>query len=106
MPFSASLRRFGEALGRLPIAPAMLPVEAVTALVGSPINAGCPPVCQNSRPFPCPSALHADHLFQRMHHLDQVRLVGHDLVDVLVGTRNLVEHTLVLSADDPLGLSG
>ncbi len=52
------------------------------------------------------SPLHAHHLLKRVHHLDQIRLVRHDLVDVLVGSRDLVEHALVLAADDALGLGG
>src|SRR5262245_40968930 len=50
------------------------------------------------------SALHAQDLLERVHHLHQVGLVRHDLVDVLVGARDLVEHALVLAADDALRL--
>src|SRR5581483_7237748 len=50
------------------------------------------------------SALDAKHLLQRVHHLDEIRLVRHHLVDVLVRARNLVEHALVLAADHALRL--
>src|SRR5437762_13310 len=36
-----------------------------------------------------------------MYDLHQVGLVRHDLVDVLVGARDLVQHALVLAADHP-----
>ena len=39
-----------------------------------------------------------------MHHVDEIGLVGHHLVDILVGTRDLVEHALVLAAFDALRL--
>src|SRR5262249_42369109 len=43
-------------------------------------------------------------LLQGVHHVDEVRLVGHDAVDVLVRARDLVEHALILAALDPAGL--
>ena len=49
-------------------------------------------------------ALYAKDLLQRVHDLDEVGLVGHHLVDVLVGTGDLVEHAAILAADDALGL--
>src|SRR6185503_9705648 len=51
------------------------------------------------------SAFDAQDLLQRMHHLHEVGLVRHDLVDVLVGARDLVDHALVLAADDAFGLA-
>ena len=51
-----------------------------------------------------PLTLDRDDLLQGMHHLHQVRLVGHDAVDVLVGAGDLIEHPLVLAALDSLGL--
>src|SRR5688572_28748028 len=39
-----------------------------------------------------------------MYDLDQVRLVRHHLVDVLVGAWNFIDHSLVFPADDPLRL--
>src|SRR5258708_9130044 len=49
-------------------------------------------------------ALDAQQLLQRVHHLHQVRLVGHDLVDVLVGAGDLVDHAAVLAANHALSL--
>src|SRR5437870_3785114 len=57
-----------------------------------------------SRPTPC-SALDAEHLLERVDHLDEIGLVRHHLVDVLVGAWNFVEHALVLAADDALRLA-
>src|SRR4051794_12567608 len=50
------------------------------------------------RPGPRTSALYADELLQLRHDLDQVALLLHHPVDVLVGTRNLIEHAGVLAA--------
>src|SRR5438094_5892535 len=50
------------------------------------------------------SAFDAEHLLQGMHYLNQIGLVRHHLVDVLVCARNLIEHALVLAADDTLRL--
>src|SRR5580765_1296346 len=47
-----------------------------------------------------PSPLHAHHLFERVHHLDQFTLRCHHRVDVLVGARRLVDDALVLAALD------
>src|SRR5204862_2422182 len=44
------------------------------------------------------SALHTDHLLQRVDHFDQVLLRIHHRVDVLIGHRDLVDHVLVLAA--------
>ena len=52
------------------------------------------------------SPLHAHHLLQGVHDLDQVGLVGHHGVDVLVGARDLVDHAAVLAAFDARGLRG
>src|SRR5262249_55472951 len=45
-------------------------------------------------------------LLQRVHHLDEIALVLHHLVDVLVGARDLVDHAAVLAADDAGSLLG
>src|SRR5262245_38108033 len=45
-------------------------------------------------------ALHAQDLLQLRDNLDQVLLVLHDLIDALVGARDLVEHAVVLPALD------
>src|SRR4051812_29645595 len=45
-----------------------------------------------------PSAFHAKHLTKLGHHLDQVLLVFHHLLDRFVRSRNLVEHAAVLAA--------
>src|SRR5262245_47625299 len=50
------------------------------------------------------SALHADHLLERMDQFGQVALVRHHLVDVLVRARDLVDHATVLAALDARGL--
>src|SRR5258706_9276667 len=50
------------------------------------------------------SAFDAEDLLQGMYYLDQVGLVGHHLVDVLVGAGDFVEHAFVLAADDAFGL--
>src|SRR6186713_1845319 len=49
------------------------------------------------------SALDADDLAKLMYDLDEVRLRRHDLVDVLVSHRRLVDHARVLLALDALG---
>ena len=46
----------------------------------------------------------AQHLLERVHDLDEIGLVRHHLVDVLVGAGDLVQHALVLAADDAFGL--
>src|SRR5699024_11819573 len=51
------------------------------------------------------SALHAHNLRERMHHVHQISLVGHDLVDILVGARNFVDDVVILAAFHALGLS-
>ena len=51
-----------------------------------------------------PSALHADDLFQLGDDLDQVLLLLHHAVDVLVGLGRLVDDAGVLAALDALGL--
>src|SRR5882672_12432214 len=51
-------------------------------------------------PFGFWLSLHAQHLLESVQRLDEVRLVRHHLVDVLVGAGDLVEHTLVLSTHD------
>src|SRR5690349_19789091 len=53
-----------------------------------------------------PSALDADHLAERVHDLDEIGLRRHDGVDVLVGTRRLVDDAFVLAALDTLGRLG
>src|SRR5258708_38958001 len=50
------------------------------------------------------SAFDAEDLLQGMHYVDQVGLVGHHLVDVLVGAGDFIEHAFVLAADDAFGL--
>src|SRR3970040_1812436 len=40
-----------------------------------------------------------------MNDLDQVGLIRHHFVEVLVGGGDFVQHTLVLAADDAFGLS-
>src|SRR6266581_990079 len=50
------------------------------------------------------STFDAHHLLQRVHDFDQIGLVGHHLLDVLVSRRDLVEHALVLAAFDTLRL--
>src|SRR5206468_11351497 len=57
-----------------------------------------------SRPTPC-SAFDAEHLLERVDPLDEIGLVRHHLVDVLVGARDLVEDPFVLAADDALRLA-
>ena len=49
------------------------------------------------------SALDAQHLLQRVHHLHEVGLRRHHRVDVLVGHRRLVDHARVLAALDAGG---
>ena len=46
------------------------------------------------------SPLDANDLAQRVHDLDQIRLMRHHLVDVLVRGRNLVDHAAVLATFD------
>src|SRR5438067_7594500 len=60
----------------------------------------CSPRQNNYGPDPEFLALYAKDLLQRVHDLDKVGLVGHHLVDVLVGAGDLVEHALVLSTHD------
>jgi hypothetical protein len=48
------------------------------------------------------SAFDADDLAEVGHDLDQVGLGGHDRLQVLVGTGDLVQHPGVLTALDPL----
>src|ERR1700752_4365170 len=50
------------------------------------------------------SAFDAEYLLQRVDDLDEIGLVRHHLVDVLVGAGDLVQHAAVLAADDALGL--
>jgi len=50
------------------------------------------------------SAFDAEHLFEGVHDLDEVGLVRHHLVDVLVGAGDLIQHAAILAADDALGL--
>src|SRR5581483_10384442 len=50
------------------------------------------------------SAFDAKNLLERVHDLDEVGLVRHYLVDVLIGAGNLVQHALVLATDDALRL--
>src|SRR6185312_7827551 len=49
------------------------------------------------------SALDAQHLAQRMHHLDQVGLCSHHRADRLVRRRRLIDHRRVLAAFDVHG---
>ena len=49
---------------------------------------------------------HAHHLLEVVHDFDQVGLPGHDLVDVLVRTRDLVHDAGVLAAFHAGGLRG
>src|SRR5690349_7620788 len=49
-------------------------------------------------------AFHAENLLENVYDLDQVVLVRHHLVDVLVGAGNLVQHAFVLAADHAFGL--
>ena len=44
-------------------------------------------------------SLDADDLAQRVHDLDQIGLMFHDLVDVLVRRRNLVDHAAILAME-------
>lgn len=41
------------------------------------------------------SALHAEDLLQRGDDLDQVGLLGHDEIDVLVGAGDLIDHGFI-----------
>src|SRR4051794_2218941 len=50
------------------------------------------------------STFDAQHLLEGVHDLDEIGLVRHYLVDVLVGAGNLVQHALVLAAEDAFGL--
>src|SRR5262245_22121665 len=50
-----------------------------------------------------PSALHTHELPQRVYDIHQVRLRGHDGVDVLVGHRRFVDHAGVLAAFHAFG---
>src|SRR6266567_5086267 len=50
------------------------------------------------------STFYADDLLQRVHDVDQIGLVGHHLFDILVSSRDLVQHALVLAALDALRL--
>src|SRR5262245_59063948 len=52
------------------------------------------------------STLDANHLLQRVLDFDEVGLVGHHLVDRLVGAGGLVDHAAVLAAHDTRGLLG
>lgn len=74
------------------------PAPGDTSSVGHP-----PPLARTERRIPLP--LDAEHLLQRMHGLDEVGLVGHDGVDVLVGGRNLVDDAAILAANDAFGLA-
>src|SRR5271157_2493190 len=49
------------------------------------------------------AALHVQDRMERMLDLDQIGLRRHDGLDVLVGSRGLVEHALSLGTFDPLG---
>src|ERR1051325_1352131 len=57
-----------------------------------------------SSPVTTGSPLHAQHLLEHGHDLDEIALVLHHLVDVLVGARDLVEHAVILAALDAAGL--
>jgi len=48
--------------------------------------------------------LDADDLLERVHDFDEVGLVRHHAVDILVRCRDFVEHALVLAAFDAPGL--
>src|SRR6266581_9237906 len=65
-------------------------------------------ICRRHRPprpdLPAFLPFNANHLLQRVNDVHQVGLVGHHLLDVLVGPRDLVEHALVLAAFDALSL--
>src|SRR5262245_33488493 len=50
------------------------------------------------------SALDAYHLLQRVHDVDEIRLIRHHLVDILVGARNFVHDAAILAAFDALRL--
>lgn len=62
-------------------------------------------IAGEARPSSGRLSLHAHHLFQRVHHIDQIDLVRHYTIDVLVGAGNLIDHALVLATDHPLGLT-
>src|SRR5882672_3414920 len=49
-------------------------------------------------------SLHAQHLLEAVQHLDEIRLVRHHLVDVLVGAGDLVKHPFVFSTHYSRGL--
>ncbi len=48
--------------------------------------------------------LHTNHLLQRCHHLNQIVLTRHHFFNRLICRRNLIQHALILSALDALGL--
>ena len=47
------------------------------------------------------SAFHTDHLLQRVYNVDQVRLRGHDGIDVLVSCGRFIQDVPVLAALHP-----
>ena len=52
-----------------------------------------------------PSTLHAHDLFELVDDFDEVVLLLHHAVDVLVGFRGFVEHAVVFTAFDAFGLA-
>lgn len=48
--------------------------------------------------------LHADHLLQRVQDFRQIALIGHHVINILVGSRDLIDHALVLPANHPCSL--